>query len=43
PGYHMNKSNWVSILLDGTVADDTILDLLDMSVQNTATKRRKRK
>ncbi len=42
PGYHMNKSNWVSILLDGTVADDTILDLLDMSVQNTATKRGKR-
>lgn len=41
PGYHMNKSNWVSILLDGTVADDTICDLLDVSFRNTMKKQKK--
>ncbi|MCD7772427.1 MAG: MmcQ/YjbR family DNA-binding protein [Oscillospiraceae bacterium] len=40
PGYHMNKSNWISILLDGTVPDDTILDLLDKSFQNTMKKQK---
>ncbi len=43
PGYHMNKSNWISILLDGTVPDDTILDLLDVSFQNTMKKQKKSK
>lgn len=43
PGYHMNKSNWVSILLDGTVADDTICDLLDVSFHNTMKKQKKGK
>jgi len=28
PGYHMNKKNWLSILLDGTVSDDQILIIL---------------
>ncbi|MCC8182381.1 MAG: MmcQ/YjbR family DNA-binding protein [Clostridiales bacterium] len=41
PGYHMNKSNWVNILLDDTVPDDTILDLLDKSFQNTMKKQKK--
>ncbi len=27
----MNKNHWISILLDGTVSEDKILDLLDMS------------
>lgn len=40
PGYHMNKTNWLSILLDGTVSDEQILDLLDMSYQMTAKKQR---
>ncbi len=31
PGYHMNKANWVSILLDGTVLFDDISALLDLS------------
>ncbi len=31
PGYHMNKENWISILLDGTVSLDDILALLDLS------------
>lgn len=39
PGYHMNKTNWLSILLDGTVSDEQILDLLDLSFQMTAKKK----
>lgn len=31
PGYHMNKDNWITILLDGTVSEAKILDFLDMS------------
>lgn len=31
PGYHMNKRNWLTILLDGTVQEAKILDFLDMS------------
>lgn len=31
PGYHMNKEHWISVLLDGTVRDASVLDLLDMS------------
>ncbi|MCC8046069.1 MAG: MmcQ/YjbR family DNA-binding protein [Clostridiales bacterium] len=40
PGYHMNKTNWLSILLDGTVSDEQILDLLDLSFQITAKKKK---
>ncbi len=40
PGYHMNKTNWLSILLDGTVSDNQILELLDMSFQLTASKKK---
>ncbi|MCD8321383.1 MAG: MmcQ/YjbR family DNA-binding protein [Oscillospiraceae bacterium] len=36
PGYHMNKKTWISILLDGTVADDKIFELLDVSFKSTA-------
>lgn len=31
PGYHMNKKNWLTILLDGSVEESKILDFLDMS------------
>ena len=27
-GYHMNKKHWLSVLLDGTVSEDDVLDLL---------------
>ena len=30
-GYHMNKNHWITILLDGTVSEEKILDFLDMS------------
>ncbi len=28
PGYHMNKEHWNSVLLDGTVPDEEILEML---------------
>lgn len=30
-GYHMNKKHWITILLDGSVAIDEILDYVDKS------------
>lgn len=38
PAYHMNKQHWISIILDGTVPENEILDLLNLSF--TMTKRR---
>ena len=29
--YHMNRSHWLTVLLDGTVDRETIVSLLDMS------------
>ena len=31
PTYHMNRSHWLTVLLDGTVDRETIVSLLDMS------------
>lgn len=31
PAYHMNKTHWLTIVLDGTVPMDTIFQLLDES------------
>lgn len=33
PGYHMNKRNWITIILDGSVATEQILALLDQSYE----------
>ena len=33
--YHMNKAQWMSVRLDGTVAKERIWDLLDMSYKLT--------
>lgn len=35
PGYHMNKASWITILLDGTVPEEEIFSLLDMSFELT--------
>jgi predicted DNA-binding protein (MmcQ/YjbR family) len=35
PGYHMNKDNWVTILLDGTAEDGLIRELMDISYDMT--------
>lgn len=41
--YHMNKASWITVALDGTVSDDKLKLLLDMSYEATASKVRKRK
>ncbi len=41
PAYHMNKQHWVTILLDGTVPEQRIHDLLQMSFDATAPKKKK--
>ena len=43
PAYHMNHTEWISILLDGTVPIEEIFPLLDMSYSMTASKKKKEK
>ena len=43
PGYHIARGNWVSVLLDGTVAADEIYTLIDMSFMTTASKKERDK
>lgn len=31
PGYHMNKRHWNTVLIDGSLADDDIIDMIDES------------
>ena len=31
PAWHMNKSQWIGVLLDGSAADDFVTQLLDIS------------
>lgn len=35
PAYHMNKKHWITVILDGTVADDVIYNLIDLSYEMT--------
>lgn len=35
PGYHMNKNHWLTVLLDGSVDENQILQLLNMSYHLT--------
>ncbi|PJG85607.1 MmcQ/YjbR family DNA-binding protein [Conservatibacter flavescens] len=41
PAYHMNKKNWISIILDDTLSDEHILQLAEQSYQLTANKTKK--
>ena len=43
PAYHMNKEHWITVILDGTVEEDMIYDLIDASFLATASKKRKAK
>jgi predicted DNA-binding protein (MmcQ/YjbR family) len=43
PGYHMNKVHWNSVILDGTVPDDVVREMIDESHDLTRPKIRKRK
>ena len=40
PGYHMNKDNWITILLDGSADDGLIRELLQVSYDLTNSRRR---
>ena len=40
PAYHMNKENWISILLDGTAPEEQMKNLIEMSYQMTDKKRK---
>jgi predicted DNA-binding protein (MmcQ/YjbR family) len=31
PGYHLNKRHWNTVTIDGTIADDEILEMIDES------------
>lgn len=42
-GYHMNKVNWVTVFLDGTVSMKTISSLIDDSYMATASTQKKEK
>ena len=33
PAYHMNRQNWITVLLDGSVADDEIKNLIYLSYE----------
>ena len=33
PGYHMNKRHWNTVVLDGSVPDDLVLDMIDDSYE----------
>lgn len=42
PGYHMNKEHWLTVLLDGTVSFEEVLNCVDRSyllITDTPTKR----
>ena len=41
--YHMNKDKWLTILLDGSAAEEDIIPLLAMSYDLTKTKIRKQR
>ena len=43
PAYHMSKTNWITVALDGSVADDKIKMLLDMSFEMTEPKIHRKK
>ena len=43
PAYHMNKLHWISVLLDGTVPEERVFDLIDMSYLATASAKKKEK
>ena len=38
PAYHMNKDQWISIRLDGSVPEDELQNLIDLSYQMTMAK-----
>ena len=41
PAYHMNHKNWITVLLDDTLTDDAVMELIDRSF--TLTEKHKRR
>lgn len=41
PGYHMNKRHWNTIIVDGSISDEKILFLVDLSFDLVYSKLRK--
>ena len=35
PAYHMNKTHWLGVLLDGSAAEETVKELLELSYDLT--------
>lgn len=42
PGYHMNKTHWNSVLLDGTVEKEFVYEMIETSYNLIAPKRKKK-
>ncbi|MEE8886105.1 MAG: MmcQ/YjbR family DNA-binding protein [Eubacteriales bacterium] len=42
PAYHMNKSKWITVFLDGSASDETIKNILDMSYDLTDVHKRQK-
>ena len=40
PAYHMNKKHWYTVILDGTVIDEELFELIDQSFRAVASKRK---
>lgn len=40
PAYHMNKEYWISVLLDGTVPKEKVIELIDISYEITAMRKK---
>lgn len=43
PAYHMNKLHWCSIILDGSMSEEEIMEIIEDSYNLTKPKLRKRK
>ena len=43
PAYHMSKAHWITVLLDGTVSKEQVLNLIEVSYQATSIHKRKHK
>ncbi|MBP5261742.1 MAG: MmcQ/YjbR family DNA-binding protein [Clostridiales bacterium] len=41
PAYHMNKRHWITVLLDGTVPEEKICELIEVSFMATSSIKRK--
>ena len=41
--YHMNKEKWITVILDGTVPEEEIFGLIDLSYELTDIKRKRMK